>query len=62
MYRPAPYSDSELAAIALDCTLNENAARKVGNPADEQQVEPLLERRKETFDHAQHKAKMLRYR
>jgi hypothetical protein len=26
------------------------------------QVEPLLERRKETFDHAQHKAKMLRHR
>ena len=33
-----------------------------GNPVDEQQVEPLLKHRKETFDHAQHKAKMLRYR
>src|ERR1700682_1702528 len=27
--RPAPYSDDELAAIALNCTLKEDAARKV---------------------------------
>jgi exoribonuclease-2 len=27
--QPAPYSDAELAAIALHCTLKENAARKV---------------------------------
>jgi len=27
--QPAPYSDSELAAIALNCTLKEDAARKV---------------------------------
>ena len=27
--QPAPYSDDELAAIALNCTLKEDAARKV---------------------------------
>ena len=27
--RPAPYSDDELTANALNCTLKENAARKV---------------------------------
>ena len=27
--QPAPYSDAELAAIALNCTLKENASRKV---------------------------------
>ncbi len=49
--QPAPYSDSELAAIALNCTLKEDAARKVEREMSKRiAAVAMTDRIGETFD------------
>jgi exoribonuclease-2 len=49
--QPAPYSDDELTAIATNCTLKENAARKVEREMSKRLAAIAMSRRiGETFD------------